>query len=166
MMYAPYNNSIIRSTWEMSPKGYMYNYRFDWGDWHENVLRIFAASTSMPGDSILVTCTASTGAFATIKIPVVSAPTSLDILQDGIAVSKAQLQLAESAELSLTAAALPDTAYQQFQWVSMTPGIATVTLDDATGIATVKRIGAGIATIRAMALDGSGKSAYVLITEP
>ena len=166
MTYAPYSASILRSTWEMAPKGDMSGFRIDIGDWHVNKATIWDAGSCLPGDSFLVTCTASTGAYATVKIPVVSKPTSLDILQDGISVNKAQLPLAEGAELSLTAAALPDTAYQQFKWESLTPGIATVTLDDTTGTATVVRVGEGIATIRVSALDGSGKTAYVLITEP
>ncbi len=166
MMYAPTTASTLRSTWEMQPKGRIEVYRYDSGTWHENELTILDAGGCEPGESILVTCTATTGASESIRIPVVSSPAFVDIYRDGTAVSKAALPLAMDAELTLTAAAAPDTAYQLFKWESLTPGIATVAPDEAKGLCTVKRIGSGVATIRATAMDGSGKTAYVLITEP
>lgn len=122
--------------------------------------QVFAAYNSL-GTTLTVECMSmDRHVQRELTLHVTALPTSLIIRNAASAeVTGQMLTLSNGASLTLTAAA-SEGASQDFSWGTLQSKILSCSVD-ASGVCTVTRLAAGIATVVVYATDGSGMKKYV-----
>ncbi len=120
------------------------------------------AKSKTAGDKVTITCAPSDGygEAAAIEITIIPAATGIEIRHEGEKLTAKTVALNAGNTFKLDAVVLPEaTASQEVAWTSGNTKIAEV---DQEGLVTFKT--AGTVTVKAMTMDGTGKSATVKLT--